>query len=164
MHVYKRMIRHKGTILFFIIYLFLLTAAVHSVSAKSSEIKWNDTGIRWEEYEKGLDNAWRENKPVILIFYTDWCPACKKYGSVFQDKRVIMESNRFIMVRINKDNNKKLSLKYGEDGTYIPRTIALYPNGRVMHEIYDRKNHKYYIGTKADSLLALMKDAYSKLQ
>jgi len=103
-------------------------------------------------------------KPVILIIYADWCPACKKYGNVFQDKRVVAESDKFIMIRINKDSNKELSRKYGFDGQYIPRTIAMHPNGQVMHEIYLQKNYRYYIGADVNRLLKLMKDAYARVQ
>jgi len=163
MHVHKRMIKLKRKTLFIIMCLLSLTATVYSGTAESNEINWNDNEIRWWQYDEGLDYAWREGKPVIIIFYTDWCPACKKYGRVFQDKRVITESSKFVMVRINRDHNKELSVKYGFDGMYIPRTIALYPDGKVMHEIYHQKNYRYYIGTGANRLLTLMKDAYSRL-
>ena len=154
----------KPKILIFIICLFSLIATANSVLAGSEEIKWNNEHIRWQEYEHGLNYARQTRKPVILIFYTNWCPTCKKYAYVFQDNRVVAESDKFIMIRLNRDNNKELSLKYGFDGVYIPRTIALYPDGKVMHEIYHRKNYRYYIGTDADNLLKLMKDAYARLQ
>jgi len=157
------MIRLKIKTLFFFLCILSFTTLVLCGTAASDEISWNDGDIRWWHNEDGMDYAWREGKPVIIIVYTDWCPTCKKYGQVFQDERVVTESNKFIMVRINSDTNKELSLKYAFDGTYIPRTIALYPGGSVMHEIYPRKNYKYYIGTDANRLLKLMKDAYSKL-
>ncbi len=155
------MIKLNKKILLLTIALFTLIAISTPTLAESKEIKWNDEHVKWREYKDGMDEAWREGKPVILIIYADWCPACKKYGDVFQDKRVVAESEKFIMIRINKDSNKELSRKYGFDGQYIPRTIAMQANGHVMHEIYKQKTYRYYIGTDAERLLKLMKDAYA---
>lgn len=156
-------IQRKSKTLFFILGFLLFTSTVLISAAAGDAISWNDSGIQWWNYEKGLDHAWREGKPVILVIYTDWCPTCKKYSRVFLDERVIQESDKFVMVRINMDDEKDVSSKYAFDGRYIPRTFALHPGGSVMHEIYPQKNARYYIGTGADRLLKLMKDAHSKL-
>jgi thiol-disulfide isomerase/thioredoxin len=162
-HFSKRMTRRNHKTLLFVLCIFIFTAVLNFETAAGDEISWNDGAIQWWNYEQGLDHAWREGKPVILIIYTDWCPTCKKYSYVFQDERVIQESGKFVMVRMNMDEEKELSSKYAFDGRYIPKTIALHPGGSVMHEIYPQKNARYYIGTGADRLLKLMKDAYSRL-
>jgi thiol-disulfide isomerase/thioredoxin len=115
--------------------------------------------ITWHEYGEGLNRARSTRKPAIIIFYTQWCPTCKKYWNAFNDTSVIAESSKFIMIRVDDEKSPDLSKKYAFDGGYIPRTFAVYPNGEVMHEIYPSRKHKYYIGTGVSSLLKLMKSA-----
>lgn len=67
------------------------------------------------------------------------------------------------MIKIDKDKNPKLSTTYGFDGEYVPRTIALYPNGSVMHEIYPLKQYRYYIQPTASDLLSLMEKVRSNM-
>ncbi len=53
---------------------------------------------------------------------------------------------KFSMVRLNVDQQRELNLKYKDDGGYVPRTIILYPSGKIMHDLYAQENkYKYYI-------------------
>ncbi len=128
--------------------------------AKSAKTHWNDSIIKWQEYNEGMAEAKRSKKPAIIVFYTDWCPKCKKFGEIFKNKDIIKAASDFIMIRINKDKHSKLSAAYGFDGEYIPRTFAVYPDGKVMHQLYPPKKYKYYIGLAPSSLLSLMQKAF----
>lgn len=115
--------------------------------------------ITWKGYKEGLDQAKREGKPALIIFYSESCSACKKYKNVLQEERVIDASKSFVMIRVNTRQYPQLSARYQFDGKYVPRTFALFPDGRVMHHLYPSKRYKYFIGLEPDNLLRLMKKA-----
>lgn len=147
------------------LFLFLLTFFLGGSSecfAGSSHNPWNNRSIHWQGYSQGLSVAKKTRKPVILVFYADWCPTCQKYGKVFQDKDVIQAAAEFVMIRVNIDQKKNLSSAYDFDGTYVPRTFALNSDGEVMHQFYPPKQYKYYIGLEPHNLLSLMESAISQ--
>jgi len=60
-------------------------------------------GIRWTPYEEGLlAGAVRENRPVMLDFYADWCVPCKELEKkVFRDPEVVKLSKNFLTMRVD---------------------------------------------------------------
>jgi thiol-disulfide isomerase/thioredoxin len=125
---------------------------------------WNDSGIAWRSYEDGIAEAKKENKPVCLIFYTEWCPHCTNYSKVFHDPKVIEQSKKFVMIRLNKDQNKEISGKYAPDGQYIPRTFFLSSDGTLDDSIHaPRDQYKYfYSENDPKSVLGGMDEALKK--
>jgi len=119
---------------------------------------WNDSAVDWKGYEEGLAAAKSEDKPVCLIFYTDWCPHCTKYSGVFHDEKVIEKSKKFVMIRLNKDKNTKLSGQYAPDGEYIPRTFFLTPDGKTNPAVKAPRDkyHYFYNPQAPGELLAAM--------
>jgi thiol-disulfide isomerase/thioredoxin len=127
---------------------------------------WNDSGIKWRTYEEGLAEAKKSNKPVLLIFYTEWCPHCTNYSKVFHDPKVVAKSKEFVMVRLDSDKNQELGKKYALDGSYIPRTYFLASSGTVDPDIHaPREKFKYfYDENNPASVLAGMDTALKKLK
>ena len=127
---------------------------------------WNDEKIQWQPYEKGTAAAKEQKKPVCLIFYTEWCPHCANYSSVFQDPKVVEQAKQFVMIRVDKDKNAELSTKYAPDGEYIPRTYFLSSAGTLDPEIHaPRDQYKYFYDEKnPESVLAGMDQALKKLR
>lgn len=127
---------------------------------------WNDQQISWKSYDDALAEAKKSKKPICLIFYTQWCPHCQNYSSVFHDPKVVDKSKEFIMVRIDADKDPKLSEQFALDGKYIPRTYFLAPDGKVDAEITaGRDKYKYFYDEKNPaSVLAAMDTAQKKLK
>lgn len=125
---------------------------------------WNDSGIKWQAYEAGLAGAKKSDKPVCLIFYTDWCPHCTKYSGVFHDPKVVAESENFVMIRLNKEEHAAISAKFAIDGEYIPRTFFLASSGELDKDIHEqRENYLYFYSTATpDALLRGMAEALKK--
>ena len=127
---------------------------------------WNDAGVNWQSYEQGLTMAREENKPVCLIFYTEWCPHCINYSKVFHNDDVVVHTKQFVMIRIDKDKHPDLSEKYAPDGQYIPRTHFLSPAGTLdpsIHAARDRYRY-FYDENNPNALLAGMSQALQKMR
>ena len=159
MHNINRIINITCSLIFFM----SLLVTTSDCPAKTDQIYWNDKAIKWQGYNDGIAKAKRNRKPAIIVFYANWCPTCKKYGAIFKNKKIIKAASDFVMIRVNMDTHSKLSSDYGFDGEYVPRTFAVYPDGKVMHQIYSPKKYKYYIGLDAGSLLSLMQKARSHI-
>ena len=132
--------------------------------AHGAAIDWNDAGIRWRSYESGTAQARREDKPLVLIFYADWCPRCREYGALFRDPRVVERARSFVMVRVDADRFEGLSRRHGPDGTYVPRTFFA-PNGAKpdLSIQSGRGEYRYYLNPKdPEGLLKRMQETLAR--
>ncbi len=127
---------------------------------------WNDANIAWRTYDEGLAASKKENKPVCLLFYTEWCPHCARYSQVFHDPEVVKRSKSFVMIRIDGDKNREMSGKFNPDGEYIPRTYFLSPAGALDPSIQAHADRYKYFYSESDpaSLLSGMAQAMEKLK
>jgi len=127
---------------------------------------WNDAGIQWQPYEQGLAAAKKDKKPIVLIFYTEWCPHCANYSKEFHDEKVVAQSKNFVMIHLDKDKNAELSKKYAPDGEYIPRTYFLASDGTLDASLTaPRPEYKYFYDEHDPAqLLAAMDTALKKLK
>jgi thiol-disulfide isomerase/thioredoxin len=86
-----------------------------------------------------------QGKPILLVFYTDWCPHCHNYSRLFHDPEVVRLSRAFVMIRVERDGNRDISAVYDIDGDYIPRTFFLAPNGAVLTDLTaDNDEFRYF--------------------
>ena len=127
---------------------------------------WNDAKVQWQPYEAGLAAAKKDKKPVLLIIFTEWCPHCTNYSKLFHDQKVIDQTKRFVVIRLDKDKNADLSKKFAPDGEYIPRTYFLSSDGTLDPTLTaPRSEYKYfYDEANAAPLLASMDAALKKLK
>jgi len=59
-------------------------------------------------YARGLDQAKLSGKPLILYFYTDWCPYCRKFeNNILADAAVKKNLESFIRVQVNPDDGSR---------------------------------------------------------
>jgi thioredoxin 1 len=66
-------------------------------------------------------------EPVIVDFYADWCPPCKKLEQLFNAE---MKSNKsFKLVKVNVDNNKTIAESYKVNG--IPHVILFFSGEEI---------------------------------
>jgi len=135
--------------------------AQEPLSVAEGEADWNDGAIDWVTYEVGMARAAAERRPILLVFYTDWCPHCHNYSRVFHAPEVVDLARSLVMIRVERDGNRELSEMYDFDGEYIPRTFVLTSAGEVRTELHGKNpSFLYFIDEHAPGeLVALMRAA-----
>lgn len=93
-----------------------------------SETIWLDS------FNKALEKARVEDKPIIVDLYTDWCMYCKVLEKdIFPAKDVALELEKFVTVRINGDYAKDIVSKFSVRG--YPTILLLDKNGNFIDKI-----------------------------
>jgi len=63
---------------------------------ESREIQWI------KNFDEGMEMAKSQGKPVLIDFTAEWCTYCKVMDKkTFPDKRVVEESQRFVMIKFD---------------------------------------------------------------
>jgi len=127
---------------------------------------WNTAQIEWFDYASGVARAKAENKPICLVIYTTWCPHCKNYSRVFDDAKVAEQAKDFVMIRIDAERDAEVAKRYAKDGSYIPRTFFLQPDGTADFDVHAPKPKYAYFYDERDpsSLLGGMTEAKRRLR
>lgn len=90
-------------------------------------------GIKWVPYDQNLiSTAAKDNKPLILDFYADWCPPCiAMEKKVFKDPEVVKLSRNFVTMRLDLTRRQpfqeEILKQYGIRG--VPTVIFLNRKG-----------------------------------
>ena len=138
MQLLKRVIeimRGDITALVFVALIIAMLAAV-GVNAQS-EIEWHDQG--------GMQIAMSQNKPTMIFFYGDTCPACAKLADELVDTRVINMSKNFVPIV----GSRELDSQYGI--RYVPTLVFTDSQGMEVHRIVGYRD--------ADTLMQEMQKA-----
>lgn len=104
-------------------------------------------------WEEALAEAKKQNKPVFLDAYADWCRPCKEMDrDVFSQQRVgDFYNENFINVKldIEEGEGKELSDKYKV--MEIPTYLYFKPDGELKHRTIGKKTVDMFIadGQKA---------------
>ncbi len=91
--------------------------------------------IVWiSDWNKAISTAQNENKPILINFYTDVCPACRALEkNTFSDEEVISSlCKNFVTVKSNAGKSG-LHANYGISG--VPTTIFAWSDGEEMGRI-----------------------------
>ena len=96
--------------------------------------KWK-SNLEWLTWSEGLALAKKENRPLCVVVYTDWCPKCKTLGPLFQDSEVERLAKNVVMVRQNQDERPEWLSRLADFGTYVPRFLFLNAQGDVLTDI-----------------------------
>ncbi len=94
------------------------------------------SGMKWyKTYDKGLEVAATENKPIFIYFWAIWCTYCEKlHTEVYPNpevSKVIQE--HFVRVAVDLDTNKADAEKFGV--SYPPHLLFLTPDGKIITRV-----------------------------
>ena len=116
--------------------ILMLTAAAYPLAFASTEIIWE------KSVEKGMMEAKKTGKPVMMDFYTEWWGWCKRLDAdTFTDEKIVALSKNFVNLKVNPEDtdhpeNEEARIKYGIDG--YPVVAFLTAEGDLI-----RLNHGY---------------------
>lgn len=101
-------------------------------------------GLTWHRYDKALPLAKKQNRFVLIDFYTDWCGWCdvmdeKTYAD--PSVKALLEKS-FILVKVNAESRRFVKLR-GQNVTEVrlasiyrvksyPTTWFLQPDGKAI--------------------------------
>ena len=59
--------------------------------------------IDWVSYrDQSIEELQKNNRPLLIDFYADWCSACKQLDQrTFRDRKVVEKSQEFVAVRVD---------------------------------------------------------------
>ena len=125
---------------------FVIVTIVSTLAANCYAGKWwqpkKRGGIRWTyNIDKGLAQAKRQGKPVMIDFMAVWCPPCKAMeDSTFSDRAVVEKASAFVPVRIDIDKQRDVASKYGAlarkyGGIGIPNILFMAADGTKLKHI-----------------------------
>jgi protein-disulfide reductase (glutathione) len=139
----------------------ILAVAPARATAPGAE-NWNAPAITWHSLKTGIPEATRTGKTVVMVFHAPWCTACAKYRAVFKDERVVAAAKDVVMILVDADADKTANGAFAPDGTYVPRTIFMTPDGEVRTDLTGKSDpkHPHTLDIeRPDELLALMQKA-----
>lgn len=112
----------------------LFTTLVLAIGGQArSQDKHATSAISWfEEFEKGVENARREKKLLLVHFGAEWCSWCRKMeADTFADPKVAaVLAQGFVSVSVDVDRKKELVKKYLVER--VPTTLVLLPEGNPV--------------------------------
>jgi thiol:disulfide interchange protein len=86
--------------------------------------------IPWEySLEGALQRAAGTRQPILVDFYTDWCPSCKSMDAAYATPEVTAIAGNLIAVKVNAETRTDLAAKYGV--VAYPTTVVLNSDGSV---------------------------------
>ena len=67
----------------------------------------------WQRLDKALALAKESGKLIIVNFYTDWCPNCRRMNEkTYRDEAVLKQLNKsFISVKLNAESSRPLNIE-----------------------------------------------------
>ena len=105
--------------------------------------------------DDALAQAKRENKPLVLDFFAEWCVPCRRMEkTTLVDARVAALLKQIVFVRIDTDVHPDIAQALGVVGLPDIRVIA--SNGRVLRQLRGYQD--------ADSLAAVIEQAIRQTQ
>jgi len=85
------------------------------------------------QLDMSYDEALKQNKPVVLLFYTNWCGACKRALPLVKEQREIFGKD-FVFTSLNAEDTK-----YAD--TIKDYRLRCFPTVYIIDPKYDNRVH-----------------------
>lgn len=132
------------------------------------------SGDNWKtDWKMSLKEAAANNQPVLIDFYTDWCPPCKKLNkTTFVDPKMneFFRKEKYVLVKVNPEKDRVAESKFkvysyptlvlfNGKGKEIDRILGYRTTAQLIEAL---ENLKKGIGTLEDLLAQQKKVAGQK--
>lgn len=106
-----------------------------SVASAQEKTKAAPQEIRWHtSLESALKESKRSGKPVFADFYATWCPPCQMLEKqTYPDAKVIAESQKWVMLKIDTDKQTDMAVQYGISS--LPTLAVLRSDGKPVTSV-----------------------------
>jgi thiol-disulfide isomerase/thioredoxin len=120
--------------------------------------------IEWQtDWQQALKTAVEKKQPVLIDFYTDWCPHCKRLDAItFNDDKVseYFKKENYVLIKINPEKDTEAESKFKvysyptlvifkNDGSELDRMLGFSDPDSLISSLEDLKKG---IGTLDDLL------------
>lgn len=118
--------------------LWVLLLLIIPMSCKLPDADKIKTDLNFElgDYNLSMEKAKRDNKHIMLHFYANWCPPCKRMRKVtFANKSLVEKLNKdFINIKMNVDtqDGRMQAARFGING--FPVVILMDASEQVLYK------------------------------
>lgn len=105
---------------------------VKAVFAAPPRTKATPQKVRWHtSLPSATQESRRSGKPIFAYFYASWCAPCQKLEKqTFPNPKVIADSRKWVMLKIDSDKQAELAEHYGVSS--LPTMAVLETNGDAV--------------------------------
>jgi thiol:disulfide interchange protein len=138
---WRRLCLRAGIAAFFASVLFFAPGC----GDKEESIGPRPSAVRWaNSFEDGIRLAGETGKPVMLVFYADWCGWCVKLSrDVFTDSKVGAASEGLVNIRVNTDKREDLAERFKV--RYLPTILFLTSKGDVLGDFQGERTPSGFV-------------------
>lgn len=91
----------------------VLCLTIFTLNSSAEDRNETATKPNWQQLDKALALAKASGKYIIINFYTDWCPNCKRMDErTYRDNEVLEQlQEAFISVKLNAESSRPLIIE-----------------------------------------------------
>lgn len=112
-----------------------LANLLHPYTNFSWDLVFKADAQKAEAFDRALEKAKADCKPVMIDFFADWCAACKELDQhTYVEKSVATEADRFVTIKVDgtmdSDVTDALYARFGVKG--LPTVAFVSPTGEIL--------------------------------
>jgi hypothetical protein len=91
--------------------------------------------IPWiEDHDTAMDRAVREEKPLVLVLYADWCQWSQRLlNATFADPRIKRFHDRFVWLKIDSDKERVFKEVFEQEN--FPMIVLMDSSGEIVERM-----------------------------
>ncbi len=122
----------------------LIACILFTIAFSTAGYAGDKSGLQWVAFTKGVADAKKSNKKILVDVYTDWCGWCKRMDAeTYSDKSVAQYLKaHYVLIKLNAESDatlsymgksyteRQLAQAFGVDG--YPSTLFLKSSGEPI--------------------------------
>lgn len=130
------------------LYLFLLCVSIQTVKSQTQFVPGDIS------YNTALETAKKEQKPIFIMLYADWCPHCNKMKKeVFSSSEVIeFLKKNYVCVWKNTDHEEGTVLKNKFNTKSLPAFLFVDANETLLYALKGEMKKEFFLAEAKNAL------------